>query len=249
MKLFFLFVLSVVASATSAQTKTYVALKAGLSIREKPDVKATVIGKIPYGTGIAVSYPEKVIEVSTEGLHGAWAKTTYGGKTGYIINSYLLPVPPPKAGIKTAKEYLAQLSTTAGAPLIIKRGSIMNIEEGGSETKKQLYKNGAEYHSVVGYEWHNDVYFLPDFTLEQGFVLLRLIPEFNYVFAEGDVFPAKNTTLKKNDVECEVKVETEEFGDQKWIKKITVEFTGEGVTTFEMFQLGNQLVISFGGGV
>ena len=133
--------------------------------------------------------------------------------------------------------------------LLVKRGSIQNLEEGGSETKKQLFKNGAEYHSTSGYEWHNDVYLLPVFTMEQGFVLLRLIPEFNSLFEEEDVFPTRNTTIKKNGIEYDVKVETETFGKNIWIKRIAVEYADGGVFTFEMFQLGNQLVISFGGGV
>lgn len=250
MKKVLLFISLHVTTVSFAQTpKWYVAFKNGLSIREKTDARTKVIGKIPYATAITVSYPDSIKEIGTEGLQGAWAKTTYNGQTGFIVNSYLLPYPPPKATVKTMKDYLSQISTPAGAPLVVKRGNIHSIEEGGSETKKQLYKNGAEYHSVVGYEWNNDTYFLPDLTMEQGFVLLRLIPEFNSVFAEGDVFPTKNTTIKKGQVEYEIKVESEDIGNQKWIKWITIDFADGSVNTFEMFQLGNQLVISFGGGV
>jgi len=249
MKLFLLLLLNSIISISHAQSKWYVAAKNGLSIRERPDVKSTVTGKIPYGTSIITSYDDAVISISTEGITGEWVKTSHAGKTGYVINSYLLPQAPPKATIKTMKEYLSQLSPVAGNVLIIKKGSMNNVEEGGSETKKQLYKNGAEYHSVAGYEWNNDTYFLPDFTTEQGFILLRLIPEFKSVFADGDVFPTKNSTLKKGEVEYDIKVESEDIGKEKWIKRITIEFADGAVNTFEMFQLGNQLVISFGGGV
>lgn len=249
MKRLFLFACSFLALIASAQTKWYVAYKNGLSIREKTDARTKVIGKIPYATSVTVAYPDSIKEIATEGLQGAWARTTYNGQTGYIVNSYLLPYPPPKATVKTMKDYLAQLSAPAGAPLVIKRGSMNNVEEGGTETKKQLYKNGTEYHSVEGYEWNNDTYFLPDFTVEQGFILLRLIPEFKSVFAEGDVFPTKNATIKKGDIEYEIKIESEDLGTQKWIKKITMDFADGAIYHFEMFQLGNQLVISFGGGV
>ena len=39
------------------------------------------------------------------------------------------------------------------------------------------------------------------------------------------------------------------IGNEKWIKRIVIEFADGAIYTFEMFQLGNQLVISFGGGV
>lgn len=249
MKWLLLSVLAFGAFIASAQTKWYVAYKNGLSVREKSDARTKVIGKIPYAAAITVTYSDPVKEIATEGLQGTWALTQYNGQTGYVVNSYLLPYPPPKAAVKTMKDYLAQLSAPAGAPLVIKRGSMNNVEEGGTETKKQLYKNGTEYHSVSGYEWHNDTYFLPGFTLEQGFVLLRLIPEFTSVFAEGDVFPTKSTTVKKGDIEYEIKVESEDLGTQKWIKRITIDFADGSINTFEMFQIGNQLVISFGGGV
>ena len=213
MKLF-LVLLLVTTNFCFAQNKWYVAAKNGVSIRDKPDVKSTVIGKIPYGVAVTVTYPDSIISISTEGLTGAWAQTTYSGKTGYIINSYLLPEPPPKAGVKTMKAYLSQLSVTAGPPLVVKRGGMQNVEEGGTETKKQLFKNGAEYHSVSGYEWNNDTYFLPGFTMTQGFILLRLIPELNTVFAESDIFPTKSTTVKKNNTEYDIKVESEMIGNE-----------------------------------
>jgi hypothetical protein len=68
----------------------YVAASSGLSIREKPGAKAAVVGKI------ADTYPEEIVTITTEGIVGAWAATTYAGKTGYIVNSYLFPYPPPK---------------------------------------------------------------------------------------------------------------------------------------------------------
>jgi uncharacterized protein YgiM (DUF1202 family) len=249
MKWFLFLLLTATLNVSVAQDKWYVAAKNGLSIRENPDVKSAVIGKIPYGTAITIAYPDSISSISVEGLMGAWAKVTYAGKQGFIINSYLLPEAPPKASVKTMKAYLAQLSIPAGTTLVVKRGNMNNIEEGGTETKKQLYKNGAEYHSVSGYEWHNDTYFLPDFTTKQGFILLRLLPEFSSVFAEGDSFPLKNATIKKKDIEYDIKVESEMIGEEKWIKRILIEFADGSINTFEMFQLGNQLVISFGGGV
>ncbi|HEX7846506.1 MAG TPA: SH3 domain-containing protein [Chitinophagaceae bacterium] len=227
----------------------YVAAKSGLSIREKADAKATVLGKIPYGTKITVTYPEQIVNITTEGIVGAWAKVTYAGKTGYIVNSYLFPSPPPKPTVKTMKDYLAQLAAPFGVKLIVKSGKIDRPEEGGSELHKQLYKNGAEWHQFVGYEYNSNTYFIPEFTMTQAFLLLRMIPEFKDVWNEKDEFPTESKTIKKGDVEYFIKVEKEMPGDYPWVKMIKMEF-GMGATIyFEMYQIDNQLVVFYGSGV
>ncbi len=233
----------------SAQESWYVAAKSGLSIREKPDAKATVLGKIPYGAKISVAYPEEIVNITTEGMVGAWAKTTYEGKTGYIVNSFLFPLPPPKPTVKTMKEYLAQLTTPFGTKLIVKSGNKNNIEEGGWELHKQLYKNGAEWHKFLGYEYNSDTYFIPDFTMTQGFLLLRMIPEFKDAWNDKDEFPTQSKIIKKGDIEYSIKVENEMQGNFPWVKMIKVEF-GIGATSyFEMYQIDTQLVIFYSSGV
>jgi hypothetical protein len=234
---------------TAAQNNLYVAARSGLSMRDKPDAKATVIGKIPYGTKISVNYPEEIVNITTEGIVGAWAKTTFNGKTGYVVNSYLFPMAPPKATVKTMKEYLAQLSPVFGAKLVVKSGKMDNIEEGGWELHKQLYKNGAEWHEHLGYEYHSTAYFIPGFTLTQGFLLLRLIPEFKDIFNDKDEFPTENKTIKKGEVEYDIKVEKEMLGDNPWYKKIKLEYADGALVFFEMYQIDNQLVIFTGSGV
>jgi uncharacterized protein YgiM (DUF1202 family) len=246
----FIVVLLFITTTSFSQTQNlYVAARSGLSMRDKPDAKATILVKIPYNAKLTVTYPEEIVNISTEGMEGAWAKTTYEGKTGYVVNSYLLPAAPPKAGTKTMKEYLSQLSAPAGTPVILKSGSIENLESGGSTLKKQLFKNGAEYHEEQFYEANNDTYFIPGFTIQQGFILLRLIAEFKNIFAENDFFPAADKTIKHGESECDLKVEKEKIGEKDWINKISAEYEDGAIYNFQMFQLGSQLVISFGGGV
>jgi hypothetical protein len=228
----------------------YVAAKSGLSIREKPDAKAAVIGKIPYGTKITVAYPDQIVNITTEGILGAWAKTTYAGKTGYVVNSYLFLSPPPKATVKTMKDYLLQLSPVFGARLVVKSGNMNNVEEGGWELHKQLYKNGAESHKFMGYEYGSDTYFLPEFTMQQAFLLLRLVPEFKEVVGEKDEFPLENKTIKKEEREYRITVDKEMISaNYPYIKKITIEYEDGAIYSFEMYQVDTQLVIFFGSGV
>lgn len=237
------------AAQSTALTTLYVAAKSGLSMRDKPDAKATVIGKIPYGTKVSVNYPGEIVNITTEGLVGAWATVTYGGKTGYIVNSYLIPYAPPKAGVETMKQYLAQLSTPFGSKLVVKNGTMNNIEEGGWELRKQLYKNGTEWHEFAGYEYGSNTYFLPLFSIEQAFVLLRLIPEFKEVFDDKAEFPSKSKTVKKGEVEYEIKVESEMLGDTQWIKRINVGFADGAMYEFQLYIIDNQVVIFYGSGV
>lgn len=227
----------------------YVAAKGGISLREKKDPKSKLIVTIPYGTKLSLNYPDEIINITLDGVDGAWAKTTYNGKTGWVANIYLIPWAPPKAAVQTLKQYLAQVSPPSGVPVVVKNGSIEFLESGGSNLKKQLYKNGAEYHEETFYEANSDSYFLPGFTMQQGFILLRLIPEFKDVFAPNSEFPTENKTLKKGDGDFTIKVEKMGEGDYQWITKISVEYSEGATYEFEMFLLGGQLVISYGGGV
>ena len=230
----------------------YVAAKTGLSIREKPEAGAKVLDKIPYGTKITVlEYGEEKKSITTEGMLGYWQKVKYNNKTGYIIDSYLFPWAPPKlATIKEFKNYLAQVTVPFGGKLVTKSGTMNNIEEGGWQLTKQLYKNGAEWHETMGYEYGSDVYFLPGFSIQQGFVLLRLIPDFKEIFGEKDEFPTENKKFKKGEIEYELKVDKLDFGEGiYWIQKIHLEYADGASYLFEMYLLDNQLVIFLASGV
>ncbi|HEV7781973.1 MAG TPA: SH3 domain-containing protein [Chitinophagaceae bacterium] len=228
----------------------YVAAKTGLSMRDKPEASAKVLEKIPYGTKIAIiQVDEELKSIVTEAIEGYWQKVKFNNKTGYILDSYLFPWPPPKlATVKEMKNYFAQVTVSFGAKLVVKSGTMNNIEEGGWELDKQLYKNGAEWHQFHGYEYGSDSYFLPGFTIQQGFLLLRLIPEFKELFTEKDEFPTKSTTIKKGEVEYLIKVDKWQE-DSPFIQKIHIEFSPDASYIFDMYVLDNQLVIFYGSGV
>lgn len=236
-------------AATAAAQDWYVAAKSGLSMRDKPDAKAAILEKIPYGTKLTVTYPEAIVNISTEGLEGAWAKITYNGKTGYIVNSYLLPWAPPKPTVKTMKEYFQQIAALAAVPLIVTKGHSDTLESEFYTLKKSLYKNGAEAQEEGFYESNNNNYFLPGFSLQQGFVLLRLIPEFKDVFTATDFFPSENKKVVRRDGEYSLRLEKEKSGDMEWLSRIVVEYTEGAVYSFAMYVTGGQLIISYGGGL
>lgn len=248
-----LFLAAILVSATTLAQwpgDFYVAAKSGLSLREKQGAGSRLITTIPYGTKIKVSYPDESVSITLEGMTGSWAKTTYGGNTGYVADLYLLPWAVPAAATKTLKQYLAQVSPAAGAAVNVKNENPDLFEDGVTSMKKQIFRNGAEYHEEQFYESNNDSYFLPGFSMEQGFLLMRLIPEFVPVFDSKAPFPLESKKYQRNGKEYSLFVEKEILSDTYTIiNRIKVEFEDGVFYTFEMFRLGGQLVISFGGGV
>jgi len=233
----------------------YVAAKTGLSIREKPDPASKVLDKIPYGTKVnLIDEDGGWTTIITEELTGYWRKVKYNNKTGYIVDSYLFPWPPPKlATVKEMKQYLSQVSVPFGQKLVTRSGAAPQIPESGWQLSKQLYKNGAEHHDFLAYEYASDTYFLPGFSLQQGFLLLRLIPEFKDVFGEKDVFPTASKTITKDGREYDIKlfktVDDPEYSGPFTIEKIRISYDDGASYVFEMYMQENQLVVLLSGGL
>jgi Bacterial SH3 domain len=228
----------------------YVAAKTGLSIREKPDAGAKVLDKIPYGAKVVLlDNNEQSVGLRTEGLLGYWRKVNYNGKIGYILDSYLLPVAPPKAGTKDMKTWLAQVTVPFGNKLVIGSNTPKDSDEPGWQLHKQFYKNGAETHQFLGYEYGSNTYFLPEFTMQQAFLLLRMMPEFEEVVGAKDEFPLESKKLKKGEKEYDIKVDKEMISTEPWVKRISIEFEDGAIYSFELYQVDNQIVIFYGAGV
>ena len=248
--LFLLAALTFSITIIAQENDFYVAAKTGLNVREKPEITAKVLDKIPYAGRISLDEAGgQNKRINTEGFTGYWKKTTYNNKTGYIIDTYLLPYPPPKTGTATMKEYLSQISVAFGDSLIVKNETMKNAEDGGSQLIKQLYKNGSEWQEFLGYEYNSMTYFIPGFTMQQAFLLVRLIPEFADYVGEKDEYFSVNKKIKKKDREYEYKIEKEIFGDTPWINRIKISFEDGAIYNFEMFQIDNQVVIFYGAGV
>ncbi len=244
--LFFIFTFSIF-----AQSKTvFNAFKPGLSIREMPSSQAAIISKIPYGEKLTLinQYADTVMVVN-EGMAGYWNLVEYKGKKGYVVGIYLFDMPPPKVSVKTMKDYFTQLSTIASPLVVFSKGKRSN--EMYSEYKKQLYKNGCEYHEATFYESNYNTYFLPEVDLQKGFILVRLIPEFKDAFSATDNYPteSKKFKVKRQSYESEKEIKVIKVNAGNWTDKIVVSFEDGANYEFEIYELNGQLVISFGGGV
>ena len=96
MMIFMMGIMAVI-PATAAGTGTYyVACSNGgeLNFRETPSKSGVFIMKIPYGAQLNIT------EISGD---GAWGKTTYGGKTGWVMMSFLSTAVPDPANSKAEK--------------------------------------------------------------------------------------------------------------------------------------------------
>jgi len=250
MQKIFIVLFILIAFTAKAQTFYYAAAKTGISLRETPNTNAKLIDKIPYAEKVSTqvdSFPPKAI--ITEGFNGTWWKVKYNNKEGYVASNYLLPVPPPKAGIKTLKDYFAQISLTLGDPLVIKKSDPFLNEMGESTLTKQFFRNGMEWHETQAYESGSAVYVLPDFSVELSFLLLRILNQYPSLIGEKDAFPVKKTTTKNAEGEKIIDIEREDSDSRSPVKKIKITSTKGVVTEFESFTLDQQAVIFYSSGV
>lgn len=244
-------VISFFYSFSFSQFTYYAAAKAGLSMREQPNTSARVLEKIAYGEKlVTVADNEATVAIATEGFNGFWWKVKYNNKTGYIVNSYVLPMPAPKATTKTLGDYFLQVSTKAGSPLLIKKSEAALNEMGESTITKQLFKNGMEWQEEKGYENGSNLYLLPDFTIEQCFLLVRLLGQYPDLISEKDPFPVKNTNTKMEAGAKSIEVQREKYdGKPGPVQKIKIILEQGAITEFEIFTLGTQAVIFWTSGV
>ncbi len=240
-------------SVTQAQPLMYYAAsKTGLSLREQSSFTSKVLQKIDYGQKVEIIKDTATpVKISTEGFNGVWQKIKYNNSVGYVVSSYLFVAPPPKPNIKTLKDYLAQLSTVAGPTLVVVSGNKQNrIDNNYYELKKQLYKNGAEWHHVNWYESNSETYFIPNFSIEQAFLLVRLIGQFETEVGSKDEFPNKNTSIKLQYSNKKITVEKDKWDDgtEGPISKIIIETEEGGSSSLEIFLLDGEAVISWSWG-
>jgi hypothetical protein len=208
----------------------YVAYSTGINMRKSASLKAELVGKIPYSTLLRVEVSNTdTATVIVEGMIGHWTPVIYQNKKGYVLDCYLTSIVPPKKGTATMFDYFKQLTVPFGTPLKIKSGSQMHITENGYEIKKQLYKNGISWHQYRSYEYAADSYFIPGVSIQEAFLIIRHIKEFDRAYTEKDEFPtlSKKYTKKVGDYESayDVKVDAENWNSTtKYVKSISLSF-------------------------
>jgi hypothetical protein len=249
-KCFLIFFVLFIAFA-KAQSIQFAAAKEGLSMRKLANASSSVIVKIAYGQKLQlITDTAMLVSISTGGFSGYWQKVKYNNQVGYVVSSYLFPVAPPKASTKSLKDYLAQLSPVASPMVVVKKGTRETAGDMYTELNKQLYKNCAAYHEMNWYESLSKTYFIPDFSIEQAFLLVRLIGETNLEVAGIDEFPTKNSTIKLKDGDKHITVLKSKWSDgtEGPINRIIIETEEGGNGGLEIFLLDGDVVISYSWG-
>jgi hypothetical protein len=238
------------ANSFAQELNYYASAKAGLSMREQPNANAKVLEKIPYGSMlVTLSDTTKAIQITTEGFNGFWWKVKYNNKVGYIVSSYVLPFAPPKVGVKDMKQYFAQLSSAAGSPVVIKKG-VAEMEGDASTLKKQLYKNGMEWHEMQGYENAAHLFIIPDITVENAFLILRLLQLYPDLISEKDPLPTKNGTIKKQYGDHTIKIDKDIWYENVGVlRELTIDCNEGAMTELKILRLDSQIIISWSSGV
>jgi len=228
----------------------YVAAKQGLNVMSKPNAKAKVLGKIAYGQKVTLAPYVAEIEspenntIVVDGFTGYWQKVTFNNKLGYVIDSYLFPVAPPKKDIVTLEAYFNQLSTIAGKSYVKNPGDPNLLGSGGDELTKKLYKNGMEIHKFLGYEYGSDLYILPGFSIEKAFLLMRLLQAEPDLIGEKDSFPTESSTTKlMGGREKTLTVEKTTYYDRPFVTKLQFDTADGASIEFSIYTLDGQAVI------
>ena len=229
---------------TYAQGTLYSASKAGLNLREKPDINAPVLTKIPYGEKMDLIRTEKQTNTETEGMKFSWAYVSYLGQKGYVADIYTLSFAPPKH--KDVESYLNSLATQVGKweekPEFETADGA--IHDNAVQTLKILYNNGVLYRMNQGYEWENVSVWLPGFSMEQAFVLARLLPQFNNVLHTSDSFPKKSQKISD-----EKSVTVSHSESWPFCQTIRYELTNVSFHTVEIRNEDGEISITYSSGI
>ena len=232
--------------AASGQPQLYVSAPGGLGVCKKPSVTAKLNGKILYGEKVDVVGADSALLVS-EGFRTKFIKVAAGKNSGYVVDCYTLPFPPPKAGTKTFEDYLQQLSHIVGTD---REASSKKISPYTSDLVKLSFDNGAELWQQVGVSSKLVQIVLPNCSVQQAFQITRLIGEFHRVVTSSTYFPLITDTASSKTPNRKVTVLREEPADDinSPIWKIHFESTSGVYEMLEIFDLDGNAVISYEAG-
>ncbi len=165
--------------------------KSGLNIRDKADLRATVMALAPCGALVTMEGAPAGPLFNVEGIEGRWARVTYRDVTGYAFDGFLSRLRAPEEGCESLEEYYDDQFKSAGNPV-----EKTEVGEGTVEKTTELaFSNGATivHRQVIsqggGSERTTSTFTLPGIDrIEEVFLLLKLL---GYI-EPGFMFPAKN---------------------------------------------------------
>jgi hypothetical protein len=236
--------LSVYAQPT--QGPFYVAAKSGLFLRDQPSAKGKLIKKLMYGDKLTFEGYGLYSDTATmvEGFACDWIKVKAGKDTGYVIDPFLFPIPPPAGYTTSIDEYIRSSSYAVYDSLKVGKDDA-KVEEGADITYKSLFRNGAEIQKRDAFEYHSSVYMLPNFDTRSAFHLLRLIKDqsSNLIDAK-DEFPQASRDIDRGN-NCKTKITVIKDKDDLKNRPGHLKFLSDCNLYFEaeIIQVENQVMI------
>jgi len=181
-------------SLADAQVYRYTAARSGLNMRESPSPAARVIGQIPYAERLQIGDDQPAITFAAENITGQWTRISYDGKTGYIFDGFLLPIPPPVED--SLETYVRNHLKLIAGPFIYKPHQMGVTSQYGAYTQS-MYEKGVSVRTFEGIDQSSVTYCIPALTVGQAFVLCRLFPALRHMLAESEPFPLKSNTTNR----------------------------------------------------
>jgi hypothetical protein len=237
--------------------EVYASLAGGLSVREKPDANAAVIGKIEYGAPVGMPpVPSDPLETSENnsvpltlaGMATYWVAVQVSGKTGYVVDAYISDYPPPPAGAKDLKDWANAMGKPYGAAFV-SRPKVQTLYQDGIGVSRQLYTNGTVLSEADGHEYLCSSLQLPNTTVLKVLNCLRSLKDFEEIF-KSDA-PLQKGTYTVPDAALPEGYEWVTTYDPQGLvlESVCVSWSEGSFNTITITQLGTEVVVSYSSGV
>lgn len=181
-----LFCFLVMGISLQAQINGYVGVRAGLNLREYADIDAKSLVIIPYGTAIEGASKESYGGYTSMGMKGDWRKVTYNGKTGFLFDGFLLPIPPPDSTAGTLDNYIDKFYKKVSGPETY-------TDAAGAIYTQTVYEKGIYIMSHQTGAVKATTYYLTGIPLDKAYLFCKQFISLNEVIGEKSAFPPDET--------------------------------------------------------
>ncbi|HHB77914.1 MAG TPA: SH3 domain-containing protein [Saprospiraceae bacterium] len=173
----------------------YVWAKTGLNLRQEPSIHSKRLAILVPGSQVKVlgftqeRYAIKTLR-STEDeqnpyiIKGNWILVQVGDIQGFVLDTYLLPIPTPKAG-ESMKHYLISMS---------ERVADLGTEDDDEYAFSATTPKNISIQYESGEYYQNITVTIPNFTIEDGFVFYNFFNNLQgrAVSDDSEVYMFKN---------------------------------------------------------
>ncbi|MCB1176992.1 MAG: SH3 domain-containing protein, partial [Leptospiraceae bacterium] len=200
------------------ENKFYITVKAGLRLREQPDINSKSILTIPFGSAIEINDKYGIKHTNINGLEGAWFETGFNNQKGYVFNSFqhsnlgfggYVSYVNPKKEIQFSGEckdefnYIHPTDSQHSSLVLFQDKSFIDVESD--------HGNGIFLKSSGSYSYTGDEYLFKEKA-----------KQFKLYMVDNMLVDEKANELLKNDPEIFEKWETERKSETEPQEKMSV---------------------------